>query len=157
MTTRMKQPNCLRIASVLTFIHAAMHTVGGVFGKPQPGVATSVAAAMQANRFPVFGVTRSYADFYLGLGLAVTISLIVTAVLLWQLASLAEEDAAPLRPVLITLALSFLAFAVNSYLYFFWGPVVIELLIAACLSWAIAGAHSPTPSAQDLGRSHPQG
>lgn len=27
----------LRIAAVSTFIHAALHTIGGVFGKPSPG------------------------------------------------------------------------------------------------------------------------
>ena len=142
----MKTSSYLRTASVLTLIHATMHTVGGVFGKPRPGVATTVAAAMQANRFPVFGVTRSYADFFLGLGLSVTISLTVTAVLLWQLGALAREDTARLRPILIALTLSFLAFAVNSYFLFFWGPVVIEILIAACLIGAMA-ARTATASA----------
>jgi len=37
-------------------------------------------------------------------------------------------------------ALAYLALAVNSWFYFFQGPVVVEILIALCLSLAIATA-----------------
>src|SRR5579875_3628670 len=119
----------LRFASILTFVHAVMHTVGGVFGKPAPGVAAMVAETMRANRFAVFGVTRSYTDFYRGLGLGVTIALIVEAVLLWQMGTLARKDGWALRPMMATMMLGFLFFAVNSHLYFFYGPMVAEVLI----------------------------
>lgn len=138
----MKTSVYLRIASVLTLIHAILHTVGGVFGKPAPGTAAMVVATMQANRFRVFGVTRSYADFYLGLGLGITIFLLVGAVLMWQMAGLAKTDAARLRPMMATLMVGFLAFAVNSYLYFFLAPVIVEVLIAACLGLAMLSARS---------------
>lgn len=138
----MKATIYLRIASVLTLIHAIMHTIGGVFGKPMPGVAEMVVATMQANRFRAFGVMRSYADFYLGMGLGITISLLVEAVLLWQLGELAKKDAARLRPVFAVLMLGFLAFAFNSYFYFFLGPVIAEILIALCLGLAIVSARS---------------
>lgn len=130
----------LRIASVLTMIHAVMHTIGGVFGKPSPGVAATVVATMRANRFAVFGVTRSYEDFYFGLGLGITIFLSVAAILLWQLGTLARTDAARLRPILLVLMAGFFLFAVDSYFYFFLGPVVAELLIALCLGLAIPKA-----------------
>ncbi len=35
----MKPAIFLRIAAVLTFIHAVLHTIGGVFGKVPPGPA----------------------------------------------------------------------------------------------------------------------
>jgi hypothetical protein len=35
----MKPALFLRIASVLTFIHAVLRTIGGVFGKVEPGPA----------------------------------------------------------------------------------------------------------------------
>jgi len=138
----MKTSVYLRIASVLTLIHAILHTVGGVFGKPVPGTAAMVVATMQANRFRVFGVTRSYADFYLGLGLGITIFLLVGAVLMWQMAGLARTDAARLRPMMATLMVGFLAFAVNSCLYFFLAPVIVEVLIALCLGLAMLTARS---------------
>ena len=138
----MKTSVYLRIASVLTLIHAILHTVGGVFGKPAPGTAAMVVATMQANRFRVFGVTRSYGDFYLGLGLGITIFLLVGAVLMWQMAGLARTDAARLRPMMATLMVGFLAFAVNSCLYFFLAPVIVEVLIALCLGLAMLTARS---------------
>ncbi len=71
----MKPAIFLRIASILTLIHSILHTIGGVFGKPQPGVAAMVAETMRSNRFAFMGATRSYADFLLGMGLGVTILL----------------------------------------------------------------------------------
>jgi hypothetical protein len=49
----MKPSFLLRIAAALTFIHAVMHTIGGVFGEPAPGPATTPVLAMKMNRFLV--------------------------------------------------------------------------------------------------------
>jgi hypothetical protein len=49
----------LRIASVLTFIHAVLHTVGGVFGKTPPGPATIAVLAMKSNPFVAMGANRT--------------------------------------------------------------------------------------------------
>lgn len=137
----MKPVLLLRIASVLTLIHAVLHTVGGVFGKPSPGVATAVAAMMR-SRFPVFGVVRSYSDFYMGLGLGISIFLTVEGIAFWILASMAKSGAVRLRPLLAIFALGYVAMAINSYEFFFPAPVVVELLIAGCLVMAIYTASS---------------
>jgi hypothetical protein len=128
----------LRIASVLTFIHAVLHTVGGVFGGAAPGVQQATVAVMKANEFPALGVMRSYWDFYRGMGLAVSVFLTAEAIVFWQLASLAKTDALRLRPVLATFSIGYLGVAVVSYRYFFWAPVITEILIAGCLGAAIA-------------------
>ena len=94
-------------------------------------------AAIMRERFQVFGLTRSYADFYRGMGLGITIALTMEALVLWMLASLAKTDSVRLRPVLAVFLMGYLAFAVNSYLFFFYGPVIAELLIAGCLASAI--------------------
>jgi hypothetical protein len=146
----MKPAICLRIASVLTLIHSVLHTVGGVFGKPDPGVATTVAAAMRSP-FQVFGVTRSYSDFYMGMGLTVTIFLTMDAVLLWLLASMAKENASRLRPLIGVFALGYLAFAFNSYTFFFAFPVITELLIVASLVAAIVTAKPDASSRSATG------
>jgi hypothetical protein len=146
----MKPTLFLRSASVLTLVHSILHTIGGVFGKPGPGAASMVVATMQANRFPVLGVERSYADFYLGMGLGITIFLTAEAVVFWLLGSLAKTDGARLRPILAVFMIGYLVFAVNSYLYFFYAPVIVELLIAACLGLAIVGAK---PAARQFERS----
>lgn len=139
----MKSVLYLRIASVLTFIHAVLHTVGGVFGRPQPGPQQTAVDAMTLNHFPLMGSIRSYWMFYRGMGLAVTIFLVAVAVLLWQLSSLARAGSCRLTPIYWTLMAAFVAMAVNSYLYFFWAPVIVELLIAVCLTEAIMTSRTP--------------
>jgi hypothetical protein len=139
----MRKPTALlRIAAVVTLIHAVLHTIGGVFGKPDPGPATIAFQAMTMNQFPLLGHTRSYADFYRGLGLMVTIFLTAEAILFWQLGSLAQSDARRLRPILATFMVAYLALAANSYAYFFLGPVIVEICIAACLGLAMVTAKS---------------
>jgi hypothetical protein len=59
----MKPALFLRIAAVLTFIHAALHTIGGVFGKPGPGPATAAVQAMKMNQFLLMGHTRELLGF----------------------------------------------------------------------------------------------
>jgi hypothetical protein len=139
----MKKPVLfLRIAAVLTFIHAVLHTIGGVFGKAEPGPAAVAVEAMKANQFLLMGYMRSYWEFYRGMGLAVTIFLMAEAVVFWQLGSLARTDARPLRPVVAMFLVAYAVLAVNSYTYFFLAPVIVEILIAACLGMAIVTAKS---------------
>jgi len=133
----MKPVLFMRLASVLTFVHAALHTVGGVFGKPDPGVQEATVAVMKAGQFQVMGLTRTYWDFYTGLSLAVSVMMLVEAIVFWQLGSLAKGDASRLRPILATFLVGYLALAVNSYRYIFAPPVIIELLIVVCLGLAV--------------------
>jgi hypothetical protein len=130
----------LRIASVLTLIHAVLHTVGGVFGAVPPGPASVAAAAMKANQFMALGMSRNFWEFYRGMGLCVSIFLTVEAAAFWALGSVAKRDAVALRPVLAAFIVGYLALAVNSYLYFFFAPVIVEVLIAVCLGLAIISA-----------------
>jgi hypothetical protein len=132
----------LRVAAVLTLIHAVLHTIGGVFGNPGPGPATIAFQAMKMNQFPLMGHIRSYADFYRGFGLAMTIFLTAEAVIFWQLGSLARRDARRLSPIVATFSVAYIALAANSYAYFFLAPVIVETLIAVCLASAIATAKS---------------
>lgn len=142
----MKPVLFLRIASVLTLIHSILHTIGGVFGKPSPGISATTWATMTANQFMVFGMTRSYAVFYRGLGLGITILLTAEAIVFWQLGSLSKTDALRLRPAMATFMIAYLVFAANSYAYFFFLPVIVEILIAACLGMAIATAKVAEPA-----------
>ncbi|MGD0729862.1 MAG: hypothetical protein ABR956_01265 [Terracidiphilus sp.] len=136
----------LRIAAVLTLLHAALHTIGGVFSKPEPGAAEAACAAMQSNHFLVMGLVRTYADFYRGLGLAVSIFLTAEAIVFWQLCSIAKTQPQRLRPILATFLIAYLALAVNAWLYIFMPPVIVELLIALCLALAILTARPSSPA-----------
>ncbi len=95
---------------------------------------------MKANEFAVMGVMRSYWDFQMGLGLAVSVFLTMEAVVFWQLGALAKIDALRLRPVLAAFLVGYLCVAAVSYRYFFAAPVITEILIALCLGLAIASS-----------------
>ncbi|HEY1901669.1 MAG TPA: hypothetical protein VGG56_04510 [Terracidiphilus sp.] len=136
----------LRTASVLTLIHAILHTIGGVFGDVAPGPASIAVAAMKANHFPAMGEMRTFWEFYRGMGLCVSLFLTAEAVVFWQLGQLAKSGARRLRPVLITFLIAYAILAANSYTYFFLAPVVTELLIAACLGVAIVTARRGVPA-----------
>lgn len=129
----MKTTIFLRIAAVLTLIHSILHTVGGVFGKPLPGAAEEAVAAMKSYRFILMGTPRTYWDFYMGFGLGITIFLTAEAIVFWLLASLARTESARLRPIIAVFALAYLAFAINSFRFFFLPPVIAEVLIVICL------------------------
>jgi len=133
----MKPVTLLRAASILTFLVAVGHTIGGVFGSVAPGAQAAAVLAMKTNHFQVMGVTRSYWDFNLGEGLAATISMLVGAVVFWQLSSLARKGAVPLRPILATFLVGHLCLAVLSWRYFIAPPVIGNLLIALCLGLAL--------------------
>jgi hypothetical protein len=142
----MKSSFFLRIASILTLIHAAMHTIGGVFGKPAPGPATAAVLAMKTNSFLLMGNLRTYWGFYRGFGLAITIFLTAEAIVFWQLSLLTVTEVRRLRFILITFLIAYAALAVNSYLYFFAAAVIVEAVIAACLLVAIITAKSQPAS-----------
>ncbi len=140
----MRPSTSLRIASVLTLVHAVLHTIGGVLAPPSHGPEEiALVETMSAHRFDFMGSMRSYADFMLGYGLFVTVALLAFAVLCWQLAALARRRPEGLRPAVATLAVGFVAIAVVSWRFFFVAPVVNELLIAAFLVAAFVGLAKP--------------
>jgi len=133
----MKPVLFLRMASVVTFVHAALHTVNMLFGKPEPGPQQIAIAAMKSNQFLLMGMTRSFWDFYLGFGFATSILLLAESIVFWQLSSLAKTGAARLRWILATFTIGYLALTANSFAYFFAPPVATELVIAMCLALAV--------------------
>jgi hypothetical protein len=130
----------LRIASALTFVHALLHTVGGVFGKPEPGAMSAAVDAMKSYQFHVMGVDRTFWDFHMGEGLFITVSLCLQTVLLWQLTPIAKADPRRARPMIVTFTVAFLISSVLSGKYFFSGPMITEILIALVLAaaWFLA-------------------
>jgi hypothetical protein len=127
----------LRAASILTLLHAVAHTIGGVYGTVDPGPQQIAAEAMRSNTFAVMGHTRSMWAFYHGMGLAVTIFLTIEAIVFWVLGTLVRNYKGDLRDLLVLFVIAYMALAANSLRYFFYPPVIIELLIAACLVMAI--------------------
>jgi hypothetical protein len=137
----------LRIASVLAIIHAILHTVGGVLSKPNNGAPEiAIIDAMKSRSFNVMGSMRTYWDFFYGYGWLLGLALLVEGILFWQLATIAKTNAAPIRPIIMLFCINFLVTTIIAWKYFFIGPAVTEILIAAFLAAAYFAA-SPARAA----------
>jgi hypothetical protein len=132
----------LRVASIITLLYFAAHTAGMPW---TPAVGLQEAAlleSMKSLRFDAMGYSRTYWDFYIGFGLAISGFLLVQVVVLWQLASRAKADPVGVRPIIASFFVSFLVNAILVWRFFFTAPLVLAIAIAICLGTAFASARS---------------
>jgi hypothetical protein len=127
----------LRIASVISLLFALGHTLGGT-KRWSPMGDNDVLKAMTTVHFDTMGANRSYLDFYMGFGWSLSVALLLQAVLLWQIASLARSGAVQLRPIIAAFALATLASGLIAWLFIFPVPalfsgVLLIVLVAAYL------------------------
>ncbi len=135
----MKSHILLRIASVLTLLHALLNTFAGLLsGTSKNQEEINLLNAMKALKFDAMGSLRSYWNFYFGFGLFFTLNLLLLSALLWLLASLVKTEPSIARPFIVSLGIVFLSFAVLSWLYFFIAPLILEMLVAIILGLAYA-------------------
>ncbi len=127
------------MAAVQYVAHAALF----LSAKPTHGAAeTAVVNLMKGPRFDFSGFSRSYWDFYFGYGLLAILWGLVEIVLLWQLSALAANDSSAVRPTVALLLLANVAHAVLALCYFFPAPVVGDVVVAVCLTWALVALRS---------------
>ena len=133
----------LRTASVLSLIFCGAHTYEAydTAHTSDPGEA-AVFMAMQSYRLEMMGAMRSHWDFYRGYSLLFSVTLLLLAVLLWQLAAAARSDAARIRPLLATLFLGCMGFTILGGLYFFFAPAAFSAAVAICIALAFNSARS---------------
>ena len=136
----MKASLLYRIASVLLILFALGHTLGFRRVDPRWGI-DSIIGTLRSTHFDVHGLNRTYWDFYTGFGLFVTVLLVFTAVLSWQLAGLPKESLLVMPIVTWGLAICFVAVTFLSWKYFFMVPMIFSAVITLCLIFAawIAG------------------
>jgi hypothetical protein len=131
----------LRISSVISLIFALGHAAGGL-KKWSPMGDNAVLRAMTNTRFETMGVSRSYLDFFMGFGWCVAAALLLQAVLLWQLAGIAQTLGGPVvRPMIAAFAVGALAFAVIAWRLIFPVPAIFSgvLFITLATSYVLAG------------------
>ena len=137
----MKPYVVLRITSLISLILAVGHSLGGA-DSWSPAGETEVLKAMRTFHFDTAGVSRSYLDFFLGFGFMLSVYILLQAVLLWQLATLAKTEAVRIRPLLISFLLASVVSAGISWKYIFAVPAVSFAVIAAGLGLALFAASS---------------
>jgi hypothetical protein len=137
--SRMKASLLYRTASVLLILFALGHTLG--FRRVDPRwKLDSIIAALRSTHFAVQGLNRTYWDFYVGFGLFVTILLLFTAILTWQLGGLPKDHLSEMRLVPWSLAACFVVVTFLSWKYFFVVPVIFSGVVAICLILAALAA-----------------
>lgn len=128
----MKASLLYRTASVLLILFALGHTLG--FRRVDPRwKLDSIIVALRSTHFEVQGLNRTYWDFYVGFGLFVTVLLLFTAILTWQLGGLPKDHLSEMRLVAWSLAACFVVVTFLSWKYFFIVPVIFSGVVAICL------------------------
>ena len=136
----MKPSTLLRIASIVTLLYFAGHTAGMPWTPAAGPGELPVIEAMKTHRFETGGFARTYWDFYFGFGVITSGFLLVQAVVLWQLGSLARTDAAQIRPIVASFLVLFVVNAILAWMFFFAVPAVMAAAIAICLGLAFRAA-----------------
>jgi hypothetical protein len=129
----------LRIASIISLAFMAGHTLGGL-RKWSPMGENEVLKAMTVVRFDTMGANRSYLDFFMGFGWSLSVAMLLQSVLLWQLGSLARDNAARIRPMIAVFALATLASGVIAWRFIFPVPALFASVLLIVLLAAYIGA-----------------
>ena len=138
----MKPSILLRVASILTLIFCAGHTYGALASSSRDPEQAAVFMAMQAFPFEIMGARRTHWEFYRGFSLLFSVTLLLLAVLLWQLARLSNRDPAGARPLIASLFLAYLGFTILCGVYFFIAPAAFSAAVAICLALAFTSART---------------
>jgi hypothetical protein len=125
-----------RSSAVLFVLFAAGHTFGFLRFRPTSPDALAVRDAMTNVHFRVGHASFTYGGFYTGFGLYITLYMLFSALLSWQLGDLAMSAPQSVR------TLSWIFFGVQvaglilSMVYFSAAPAVLSGLVAAFLGWS---------------------
>jgi hypothetical protein len=136
----MKTPIFLRIASIITLLYFAGHTSGVPWTPDADAGPVPVLEAMKSHSFEILGSTRTYWDFYVGFGIIISLYMLMQAVVLWQLASLAKTDPLRVRPIVASFFVAFIVNTILAWKYFFVIPMVVSAAISMCLALAFVTA-----------------
>lgn len=125
-----------KISSGLFIFFGVTHT----FGLFRPRTETSMIAvieSMQNVRFDIMGFNRSIWEFYIGFGLLLTVFLIFSAILSWQLGNLVKENDKIARLIGLPFAISHVIVAILCWTNFFYPPAITATAISICLVFAL--------------------
>ena len=132
-----------RISSVLILLFAIGHTLGFRKTDPAWGVDETL-SVLKRTVFHVQGFDRTYYGFYVGSGYFVTVFLLFTVLVTWELGRLPVATLAQLPWLRWGLALVYAGSLLISLHYFFMAPLIFSVLIFLCL----AAAAAMTPRSQ---------
>lgn len=130
----MKPKLLLRIASILIFVHGAMHPIGhsGWKNSPQP-LKDGVIQQMTGHKYSFMGAVHSYGDYFEGYGYACSVAMILIAVLLWIISTSLAENAALAKKIALAIGIALVFWAGVEQVYFFIAASGLSFLAAICV------------------------
>ena len=131
----MTASRALRIASVTSLLFALGHSLGGRKSWSPMGP-NPVLEGMQSVQFHVFGVTRTYLDFYRGFGFCLSVFMLLQAVLLWQLAGIAQAQPAFARSMTAAFLIASIAIGILTAVFILPFPAAFSAVVVLCLTVA---------------------
>lgn len=137
----MTASRALRIASITSLLFAIGHTLGGRKNWSPMGP-NAVFEAMQSVEFRVFGVTRSYLDFYRGFGFCLGVFMLLQAVLLWQLAGAVHSNPGLVRTMIAAFMVASIAIGILTAVFILPLPATFSAVVVLSLVAAYASSSS---------------
>jgi hypothetical protein len=125
-----------RIASIVFLLFALGHTIGFLSFKPPTTEGLAVREAMSNVLFKVGSSELSYGGFYRGFGQSCTVSMLLLAILCWQLGVLATANPRAIAGVAWSLFGVQVVGVVLSSKYFGLLPAIFSAALTAILGWA---------------------
>jgi hypothetical protein len=128
-----------RISSVLILLFAIGHTLGFRQTDPSWGVDQTL-SVLKRTTFHIQGFDRTYYGFYVGSGYFVTVFMLFTVLVTWELGRLPGATLRQLPWLTWGLALAYAGSLLISLRYFFMAPLIFSVLIFLCLTSAAIAA-----------------
>ena len=129
----------LYFAAGFLLLFAVGHTIGFLAFHPKSAAAAAVWGSM--NAVPVDS-NHTYAGFYTGFGLVITVFLLMAAWLAYIAARLCEKQPGTARSIALAMAIAHSVILLLSFNYFSWPPVLIAALTTFCLFSAAGRLHA---------------
>ena len=125
----MKSKILLRIACLLILVHLLGHSLGHLsWDKPKDPKMKEVVDMMKGYSSEFMGATKSMANYYEGYSIILFFVFAMTILILWSVSSFVDTHKDIAVKILYPIAITYLAFGVIEYFYFFIFAASISFL-----------------------------
>jgi hypothetical protein len=138
----------MRVAAILLAIFGIGHTLGIILAPNRGPEEEAIFSAMRSFHFDVMGSSCTHWNFYQGSIFVISVAVALIVVLIWQLSNLMRTEGRQIRPLVMSLFIADVLFAVLSWIYFFPFPAILTSLAAVCLALAVFTSDSQPATAQ---------
>jgi hypothetical protein len=116
----MKSKILLRIACLLILVHLLGHSLGHLsWDKPKDPKMKEVVDVMKGYSTEFMGASKSMANYYEGYSIIMFFVFVMTILILWSVSTFVDTNKQIAMKILYPIAITYLAFGVIEYLYFF--------------------------------------